>query len=924
MDKTVPIVDRDTVYSKETWAEPILRTKLHRPPVLPDIVPRPRLVDLLEAGRHRPLTLISAAAGYGKSTLASQWLETTDCLGGWVSLDEGDNDPRLFLTYLLAAIQEVFPGLSPKTQSLLGAPELPPVATLARYLLNDLDGVGKAFILVLDDYHRITASAVHNLLAELLRHPSPKLHLALLSRRDPPLPLVALRAQGQLTEIGVEHLCFSVAETAAFLERALGVSVDEKAAARLERRMEGWVTGLRLVTLSIGQDKDAGHILEGLEGGFYHISNYLIQEVLSQVPPAAVRYLLETSVLDRFCAPLCEALRGPSGEPDEAHGMSGRAFIEWLEKTRLFVIPLDETHHWFRYHHLFQRYLQDQLKRVRGQEDMARLRTRASRWFAENDLIDEALQHAMAAEDVSYAVHLVEGHRHHLMNTEQWGRLERWLNLLPVDAVIQNPQLICTKAHIAVYRSQDSEIAASLQRAEQLLASLTPGTVEYETVQSELAVVYAVVDVVERRPTQAIKRAQSSLKLLPQQALHLRAHAIGAYALALQMQGDLKGAAAAIRDALAEHAWPEGLQARMMHVLCTAFEHEGDLASVLAAARTGLWIAEKHPAPETLSFCRYHLGVAHYLRDELTQAEAVLQALLEDRDSSSPVYLANGSFVLALIYQALDRTAEAAQVLDLLEDHFRETEYEHVQKYIRAFRVELALRQGNLVEARLLSKSVEFEGRLLILFLYVPHLTPIKLLLAEGTGESLEQARARLDALDEAMRKMNRNNVRIDALTLQALVHDALGEEPAAFEKLCTALALGEPGGFIRTFVDLGSPMADLLIRLKEGQAASRQTGYLDQILAAFPDEVRAGGSTALAPVWSGYQPANMSLSEPLTKRELKILKLLATDLSPGEIAAKLVISPGTVHTHTKNIYSKLDVHNRIQAVQRAREFGLI
>jgi LuxR family maltose regulon positive regulatory protein len=377
-------------------ASPILRTKLHRPTLSPDLVPRSDLVARLDELRRRPLTLVSSAAGYGKSTLASLWLEAWDGPYAWLSLDDEENDLRNFINYLLAAIGNVFPGACDTTRSLLQASELAPVSVLSRHLVNDLDEIETPFILVLDDVHKIREKTVHDLVGALLSHPPQNLHLMLLTRRDPPLLTSTLRGRGQVNEIGSVDLHFTVAETRVFLENTLGLSVDEKTAVTIQESLEGWPAGMRLMSQSLKHSGDLDRLLAGLKGGFATIVGYLIEEVLSQQYPEMARLMAATATQDQFCAPLCDALLGLDAAPGTGE-MNGDEFIARLQKDNLFLIALDTENRWFRYHHLFQQLLQDQLNQHWPPEEIAALHSRANAWFAENDIIDDAIKHALAA-----------------------------------------------------------------------------------------------------------------------------------------------------------------------------------------------------------------------------------------------------------------------------------------------------------------------------------------------------------------------------------------------------------------------------------------------------------------------------------------------------------------------------------------------
>ena len=904
--------------SQRTEADPLplLTTKLYRPPVTPDLEQRARLIERLQRNRQRPLTLISAPAGYGKTMLASLWLESCGCPSAWLSLDEADNDLPTFVRYLLAAVLSAFPTLELKTQSLLDAPTAASVPVLARYLLNDLAQIENRFILALDDIHLIQEQAILDLLGELLHHSPPFLHLVLIGRYDPDLPIPSSRARSQVTEIRAPDLRFTPEETAGLLRQMLQREIDDAVAAEWTQRTEGWVTALRLAALSLRHRGWSDGLAVNIEGDNRYIQEYLLAEVLSHLPAAKQAWLLKTSILDRFCAPLIEAvcLTGP-GESASLANVTGEVLISRLQRENLFLVPLDGRGEWFRFHHLFQQYLLGLLQAQLGATEVAALRRRASGWYAENGLLQEALQYALRAGDVDAAVHLVEQRRYDLMNRERWSLLGRWLALLPEDAVQESLPLMSARGYLAVHRGQNLEMVTVQQQAERLLAKLSPESAEVQTTRAEFSVIQGALDILVGQPTRAIAAARRSMEMLPPQALHIRSIAIATTAIGLQMQGDLKQGVALIEKAFAIPSWPAGLRAKLAHYLCIAYFQEGYLGSILRTAREYLPIAEQLHLGESLSFVRYHLGSAHYQRNEFAQAERYLLALWQDRAISAPNYLAMGTFALALSYLAQDRLVEAEQVIDLISAHFQETRDSFALANTEAFRVELALRKGDLVEARYLSRSIDFDMRPPIWFFYVPQLTAMKLLLAEGTVSSLDEARTRLDALDEQMHKIRRNNVRIDVLALQALVCDAQGDETTALQKLRAALELGSIGENIRTFVDLGRPMAGLLTRLSETHADSRVTSYIDRILAAFAAEDPAKKRQKL-------QPATTLLENPLTLRERQVIRLLATDLSPQDVAHKLVISPHTLNTHTKNIYHKLEVHKRAEAVRRARELG--
>jgi LuxR family maltose regulon positive regulatory protein len=868
------------------------------------------------------LTLVSAPAGYGKSTLVSCWLEASDCRGAWLSLDENDNDLHLFLSYFVAAIQTIFPDACQDTQAMLSASDLPPVPVLARSLINELDQMDKAFILALDDYQFISAKAVHELLTELLRHPSPTMHLVLATRRDPPLPLTGLRARNQMTEIRVQQLRFSRAETSAFLQNVLDTLVDDAAAALLEEKTEGWVAGLRLAILSLQRQKDLESVLAELPEDNRYVMDYIVTEVVSKQPPVIQEYLLTTAFLDRFCAPLCEAVCMPDAEPGTCE-MSGQEFLEWLEQANLFTIPLDLQHRWFRYHHLFQKLLKRRLKSRYSPHDISALHKQASAWFAENGLIEDALHHALEAGDPSGAAQLMARHRHDLVNQEQWHRLGRWLRMLTRDIVEKDPELLMLEAWYLFNRMRSLEIVDVLDRAESLVALMTPESAATGALQGEIDALRSYQYYLTAHGHQAVAHAQRALEKIPRQHFSERGFAIILLALSYQMTGDLKRAHSVVLKALKEvEVQGDTYHARLLATLCFIHWMDADLSDLQQAAAQYLKLGQEHKLKETIALGRYFLGICHYDRNELTEAESYLASVVKERYIANTINYAHSAFALALIYQAQGRPEEAREEAESVVSQALETRNTFMLAVAEAFEAELAFRQGRIAEVGRWAKSFDPDPLLAAHRFYVPQLTLARVLLARDTTESRQKADAFLHRLHDFYTSIHNTRFQIEVLALQALLHEIKGDKTAALSALEHSVALAEPGGFIRLFVDLGPKMADLLSRLAKKNIAVK---YVGKLLTAIRNEEAGPVRTAsddqpVAPLATSHLLPN----ESLTNRELDILALLGQRKSNKEIAEKLFISPETVKRHTINIYQKLGVNSRQKAVTKAYALGIL
>lgn len=906
-----------------TTALDILRTKLYRPSVSADFVRRPRLTSLLDQGRHLPLTLISAPAGSGKTSLLSDWLAACPCPSAWLSLDEGDGDLAVFLAYFIAALRTIVPGACPRTLAILQAPELPPVVVLAGLLSNEIESLHdhpalaahKGFVLALDDYHLLSGQAVNSLLAELLRHPPRSLRLMLAARSDPALPLSSLRAHRQLVEIRRQDLRFTLGEVRQYIQQALPQSVDEDMVAVLHDRTEGWVTGLVLAILSLRHTPDSDEFLSDLAANERAAMDYLVDEVLARQPEAIQDFLLKTSLLDRLYGPLCEAVTGLNDPVRNGH-----AYLEWLEQANLFIVALDTQGQWFRYHHLFQKLLQNRLLRQAGPVQVAELHRRASAWLAVNGLVEEAIGHALAAGDEAAAVQIIEENRHQAMNQERWQQIETWLRLLPRGLVDARPELVLAEAWIQHKQWRYGEIAPYLARIESLLYTVVLPEDERAHLQGEVAVLHCAVSYYALEAQRTFDLASRALQTLPQECSIARGLAWMYYSGGLQLLGDFDGARAALHEGLNEDRFHgNSFPARLLIGLGLLNWMAGDLADLNRSAAQLLRVAGERQLTESTGWAHYFAGCAAYQWNDLAGAEESFAAVVGQRYVAHSAPFSQSCYGLAAVLLAQGKGDQAQSVVDSVLVYALEMNNPRVLADARAFQAWLALQQGRPAEAQRWAESVDSRARLLpFATFFVPAITLAQVLLDQGTPASLSRASELLERLHGAVASQHNRRFAVEVLALHAWLDDLRGDEPAALASLRQAVALAQPDGIARAFADLGPQIADLLTRLRQqGHAGD----FIGRLLRATP----AGqADTFDLPQSASLKATATSLVEPLTYREQEILGLLAQRLSAKEIAERLVISDRTVKRHTATIYRKLGVHGRQQAVAAGRTLGIL
>jgi LuxR family maltose regulon positive regulatory protein len=872
--------------------------------------------------------------------MVSSWLEACDCPGAWLTLDEGDNDLGLFLKYLLAAIQTIFPDTCYDTLAILKAASLPPIPVIARVLLRELDQIQQPFILVLDDYYLIQNLAIHDLLSELLRHPPPALHLVLASRTDPLLSLTKMRARSQVTEIRAHELRFTKPETATFLEQQWGTRADDRTIDAVMEQLEGWVTGLRLLTLSLRHRGSTRIRPDHLRGGVTYVTDYLMAEVLEGQPRGIRDCLLKTSILERFCARLVEAVScgrdyGPVGLEEglavkvSEQDLDGGAFLEWLDMGNLFVTRLDDQHEWYRYHPLFQDLLRDQLERSLDAGGVAALHQRASAWYAQNGYLDEALRHALDAGDTSAAVDLVVQHRHEPLNQERGQRLERWLNLLPREAIEQETQLLLAQAWVLNNKLKLGEMTQLVERAATMLEGddTALATRERKVLGGEIAVLRCVPLTWMGQGQPAVELARHAIDVTPTKHDWVRGIGLTFYPIALHLAGRLDQAHEEMHRILADGS-----------ELATAFKHRayvsliaieilnGNLSGVEQAALQLLALAEAQRLSDSMGWVRYSLGFVHYQRNELAQARRSFEQLVEMRYLANAGAAAQAHYGLALTRQAMGKPDQVREASQAALAWAAETGDAGMLIEAESLASRLALLQGQVPDegrwASMLAEQV-----LLMLLLHIPHLTLANLLLVQGTPDALQEAKKLLAWLRHSA-EATHNKWRVMEITaMQAVLKQAEGQREEALTLLKPVVIWAEPQGFVRLFVDLGPGMAGLLEGLRR-QGVS--PAYVSRILEAFATKDK-GRKTDAEPSSLFAHPSSTPAADatggpvdPLTNRETEVLELMAQRLTNKEIAAQLVISVGTVKQHAYNINQKLHVKGRRKAVAKAISLNII
>lgn len=887
-------------------SEILLNNKLFIPPLRPNLVVRPRLTDRFMQGlqQGRKVTLISAPAGFGKTTLITACLQQAAAThhACWVSLDSSDNDLSRFLTYLVAAIQTSQPDFGEGLMSTLTSLQSPDPDGLTRALLNELTTMRQPIILVLDDYHVITEPAIHATLEVLVDYLPPTIHLALTSRADPLLALPRWRVRNQLTDIHADDLRFLGQEARDFLQQTMGLDLGETAVSTLESRTEGWVAGLQLAVMSLrGYENPEAHI-SSFTGSDRLVTDYLLSEVLSHQSVAMQRFLLHTSIFERFDAALCDHLLNQSGS---------QQMLDTLEQINLFLIPLDNQRRWYRYHHLFADLLRDRLKRDVAETEIAALHHRAADWFLAQAQRADAIRHTLQANDFDRAAQLIAATPASMLWAQSGaGLIRQWGRVLPQSAIRRHPRaaFLIGAAHM---------IVGEVQALQAYLALVADGANLPKVLQTEISILHAILARNDGNHQQALTLLEAARPFLS--AIDPAVQNIARLQLAINHYetGHLDKAQKAL-EALQEKLviasetdlsmWLQTLQ-----IQANLAWNRANLTEAEQIYRSGMRLVEEAESASPMAGLMINgLGGLHFEWNEIEEAAAYFHrsVVLGNRTGITDVSIeANlGEASIAILQGDSDK---AETILDDLIALIRPANLAGISETSEAIRANYYMQMGKLATAVRWANASGYQLQDRPAYSqcsYYRLLAEVRLAEARETGDTtaLPQIASLLAYLQDMLQTAGYTQGVLEIHILQALTFDMMGKQTAALSSLQSALNLAQPGGYIRTFVRFGRPLQTLLLQVNYADP-----NYVRRILAAFPQPSESATATGIH-------------TDLLTEREWDVLNELAAGLTNKEIQSKLFVSKNTVRTHLKNLYSKLGVDNRTQAVIRAREMGLL
>ena len=864
---------------------PILTTKLHIPSSSSNVIQRARLFETLDNGLEHKLILVSAPAGSGKTTAITSWLETKKLPVAWVALDENDSDSPRFMLYLISALQSINPNIGQGILSTLTSPQSPSMDLILTQLVNDLAQIPDDFMLVLDDYHTIDSSEIDNAINFLLKNSSSQLHIIITTREDPNLPLARLRGRGQLTELRAADLRFTEEESTRFLNASMELTLSPEHILALEQRTEGWIVGLQLAAISMKNQADKITFIKNFSGNHQYILDYLVEEVLQNQSERIQNFLLETSILERFCADLCDAITDHE---------NSQKIITYLARANLFLIPLDHDRKWFRYHHLFRDLLRQHLQTQLS--DISQLHHRASLWYEQQGFELDAFHHAAKANDIPRVMRLIEGDGMPMHFRGQSRVVHAWLKAQPTAVLDTYPQLWTSYASIVLGQGKVDMAETGLHHAELALQNVTEDVHTRDTI-GRIAAIRATISAAQKQVDAIISHSHDALEYLHPDNIAFRISTAWKLGYAYELQGKRAEARRAYQEVIPIGQRSGDIVFTRLAKLGLGYLQKGD-NQLYQAAETCHDVLQMFGDPPAAEAGIAHIGLAqiYYQWNELeTARDHIEQCIQLAKQSQKYDRLIDGLVFQARLHIARDSINDARDILTEANSVAHQQNMAHKVPEIADLQVLTFLRLGQLESASYLVQTYDIP------------LSEARVLIAQNKPKAAFQL---LEPLRQKMEKKNWADECLKIMVLQSIAVDASDKTDEALAILADALALAESGAFIRLFVDEGTRIIQLLSALYEQGIMS---DYIQKLLNAFD-------TNTIPTTLSANQPR----IDPLSERELEVLTLIADGLSNREISERLFIALDTVKGHNRIIYQKLQVRRRTEAVSRARELGLI
>jgi LuxR family maltose regulon positive regulatory protein len=921
----------------------LLATKLHRPSIPANWVQRPNLIQQLNEGLeiHRQLTLVSAPAGFGKTTCISAWVNSLEDLPvTWLAMDASDDDPRRFFGYFLAALKKVDKNVGKEIEGVISSGQLPPGEIISATLINDIWAFEDRFLLVLDDFHVIQDSFILQVLEQIIANFPDPLHLVLITREDPPLPLARLRANNQLTEIRARDLCFTYQEIDRYLKDVMSLSLTQADISSLELKTEGWIVGLQLAGLSIRDQANPSTFIAKLSGSHRFILSYLTEQVLDQQTEEVRQFLLEISILDALNGDLCNSVTGRS---------DSSSLLEQLYNTNMFIIPLDDERQWYRYHYLFADLLRG-LYTTLHKGEAVELHRRAGQWYAQTGMMNEAIQHALAAEDYAMAVDLLEKHAMEMIMQGYAKTVNGWVQSLPKELIAQSPRTNLAFAWALILRGVYTQASEYLDKLQTTLID-SPLSEENASLKAEWLVMQSLVLYMQGKTMECLQMTSKAVELTPETNSRVWSLAFYVQASVLQLQGDSNQAFELYQKSIRYSLGTESLFAEMMSTISLAniALERGQLHLAYEIASRAVNKVERSRTLYPMSAVIYaSLGDVCYQWYQINKARDYFQKALH-------LSILGGTNTITLLcHVLLSRLSQIEGDLETSESEIHKAidlvpadVPEYVQQEVISQQVRIYLASNRLDAAELVFKTLGLTFKDQLSFVDFPSThsvsvanhgsvsTSMMLLINSYLQVVLNRASAEDDPtqVKEGIKlahraiawslKNRQYLITLDTLLLRAQMNNVLQNNPASTVDYLKALELGEPEGFIAVFVEAGKFVEqDLADISRKDQLPAVQAAYLKQILEAFNTSHPPGEASPIEdlPVKNGQA----RLIEPLSDRELEVLGLIAKGLKYREIASMLFITQNTVRFHIKSIYGKLNVNNRTQAIDKAHQFQIL